>query len=401
MVQRNQGRPVKGAVMDENRENGQYDVFVSYSRRDADCVRPVVDRLTAEGYGCWMDVSGIESGDEFSSKIVDAIEASRIVVFFSSAESNASKWTKRELAIADARDKPIIPVRLDDAPYSNAIELILAGVDYIDFQTVELQIATTERLLRSIREKIRKAIPHDDPNLMELALPGGESMRFRWCPSGTFMMGSPSTEEGRAKDEVLHRVSLTKGFWLGETPVTQKQWKSVMGGNPSQCVGEELPVENVSWQDCMNFIKKVNERQGCSMRLPTEAEWEYACRAGTKGPYGGTGVLDEMGWYNGCVEGETRRIKSSHTVGMKKPNAWGLCDMHGNVWEWCSDWYGDYQTEPATDPVGPASGRVRIRRGGSWQDEASVCRSAYRFVFSPTSRHSLLGFRVALDADAP
>ena len=213
------------------------------------------------------------------------------------------------------------------------------------------------------------------------------------------MMGSPQTEEGHGQDEILHRVTFTKGVWMGETPVTQRQWESVMGGNPSVCQGADHPVESVSWHDCMDFIQKVNDQRKYGLRLPTEAEWEYACRAETNGPYGGTGVLSEMGWYNGGNCGELQPSRSSHPVKKKEPNKWGLYDMHGNVWEWCSDWYGVYPTEPVADPVGPPEGKLKIRRGGSWQDEAMACRSAYRFVFSPESRHSLLGFRVAFDAD--
>ena len=389
--------------MDENRETRKYDVFVSYSRQDSDVVRPVVDRLAAEGYSYWMDIDGIESGDEFRSKLVDAIEKSRVFVFFSSADSNASKWTTRELSIADDRDKPIIPVRLDQSPYSKAAKFILTGLDYIDFQTPQLRMTAIDRLLRSVREKVGAPCAsneEDGPSsLKELVLPGGVSMRFRWCPPGTFMMGSPVAEGGHAQDEVRHRVRLTKGFWMGETEVSQRQWKALMGSNPSNPARLDNPVVNVSWNDCVAFMQKANALLGCTMRLPTEAEWEYACRAGTNGPYAGTGALDEMGWYSGGRYGEAQVSASSHPVGKKRPNAWGLYDMHGNVWEWCSDWYGPYPAEDVTDPVGPASGKLRVRRGGSWQDEAAACRSAYRFVFAPDSRHSLLGFRVVLEPE--
>ncbi len=389
--------------MDENRGTDRYDVFVSYSRQDSPVVRPAVDRLTAEGYTCWMDVRGIESGDEFRSKLVDAIEKSRVVVFFSSAGSNASKWTRRELSIADEHNKPIIPVRLDQSPYSNAVRFILTGLDYIDFQSAELRAAAVERLLRSVGEKTRGESASDAgdgfPKLRELVLPEGTSIRFRWCPPATFTMGSPSTEEGHAPDETRHRVRLTKGFWMGETAVTQRQWKAVMGSNPSDVARMDNPVTNVSWNDCMDFIKKVNAQLGCAMRLPTEAEWEYACRAGTDGPYSGTGLLEDMGWHSGGSYGEARASGSSHPVARKQPNAWGLYDMHGNVWEWCSDWYGGYPTAEVADPVGPQEGELKVRRGGSWQDEAVACRSAYRFVFAPDSRHSLLGFRAALDGE--
>ncbi len=220
-----------------------------------------------------------------------------------------------------------------------------------------------------------------------ITLPGGAEMRFRWCPPGTFMMGSPETEEGRNSDETLHRVTLTKGFWLGETEVTQRQWESVMGNNPSRFKGADLPVERVSWDECQNFIQRVNEQLNCGMRLPTEAEWELACRAGTTGPYGGTGNPKEMGWYSGI---------QTHPVGQKTPNAWGLCDMHGNVWEWCADWYGYYPSGNVTDPTGPSSGANRVDRGGCWGDDARDCRSANRHRFEPGRRIHYLGFRVAL-----
>ncbi|MBP5510082.1 MAG: formylglycine-generating enzyme family protein [Kiritimatiellae bacterium] len=218
-------------------------------------------------------------------------------------------------------------------------------------------------------------------------------MRFRWCPAGTFTMGSPPTEEGRSYDERQHEVTLTKGFWMAETEVTQRQWKGVMGGNPSDFKGDDRPVENVSWDDCQEFIAKVNARlPDVQMRLPTEAEWEYACRAGTGGAYGGTGNLDEMGWYYG------NSGRWTHPVKQKRPNAWGLYDMHGNVWEWCADRCGEYPSGSATDPTGPASGSLRVLRGGSWLDRASYCRSANRDWNNPGYRYGNFGFRLCCSA---
>ena len=246
-----------------------------------------------------------------------------------------------------------------------------------------------------------------------ITLPGGAEMRMRWCPAGTFMMGSPMSEAGRYANERQHRVTLTRGFWLGETPVTQDQWQGVTGGNPSTFNGvgtrEEgilfwkrslkmnydsraHPVENVSWEDCQEFIQKVNAQLGGAARLPTEAEWEYACRAGGTGAIGGNGNLNSMGWYKENSGSRT------HAVGQMQPNAWGLLDMHGNVYEWCADWYGDYAGD-ATDPTGPTSGLNRVLRGGSWGSYAWDCRTARRHSYNPSTRFYYYGFRLCCSAE--
>ncbi len=217
----------------------------------------------------------------------------------------------------------------------------------------------------------------------------GVEYAFRYCPAGTFMMGSPSSEEGRSGDETQHRVTLTKGFWMLETQVTQKMWESVMGNNPSYFKGAQNPVEEVSWNDCQEFCKALSRKLGGSIKLPTEAQWEYACRAGTTGAYAGD--LDAMAWYCGNSGNKTP------PVGTKQANAWGLYDMHGNVYEWCQDWFGDYPTNSVTDPTGPANGSNRVYRGGSWDNDAEFCRSALRCYNSPEYRSDRLGLRVLLE----
>jgi len=215
-------------------------------------------------------------------------------------------------------------------------------------------------------------------------------MTFVQIPAGTFMMGSPSSEPNRASDETQHRVTLTKPFYMQTTEVTQGQWKAVMGNNPSHfnSCGDSCPVEQVSWNDCQEFIRKLNQREGNgAYRLPTEAEWEYACRAGTTGPY--YTDLDRAGWYSGNSNNRT------HPVAQKTPNAWGLYDMHGNVYEWCQDWFGDYPGGSVTDPKGSSSGGSRVIRGGSWRLYARNCRSAYRCYNTPDVRNNNNGFRVA------
>lgn len=207
-------------------------------------------------------------------------------------------------------------------------------------------------------------------------------------PDG-FLMGSPATEVRRSRDERQHRVILTRGFWMGTTEVIQKQWKAVMGNNPSCFKGDDLPVERVSWNDAVEFCEKLSLKEGKHYRLPTEAEWEYACRAGTTGPYAGTGRLEDMGWYR---DNSNRR---THPVGTKKANAWGLYDMHGNVWEWCNDWYDDYPAGTVTDPPGPRTGTCRVLRGGAWSSNATGCETGSRFNYSPSLVSSNVGFRCA------
>ena len=224
----------------------------------------------------------------------------------------------------------------------------------------------------------------------------GVEYAFRWCPSGKFTMGSPKSEWDAAKitrkdyDETQHEVTLTQGFWMLETEVTQAMWQSVMGSNPSSFKGDNLPVDHVSWDDCQDFCQKLSSKIGMKITLPTEAQWEYACRAGSTGPY--AGELDAMGWYGRNSDG------NPYPAGQKKANAWGLYDMHGNVWEWCQDWYGEYPSGTVTDPTGPDSGSEHICRGGSWLDlksaSAQNCRSANRDSSMPDFQGANLGFRV-------
>ena len=238
-----------------------------------------------------------------------------------------------------------------------------------------------------------------------IMLPGGAEMEMIFCPPGEFMMGSPNGEEGRYDDEVQHRVRLTKGFWLGKYPVTQQQWQSVMGNNPSRFKkfiffkDKDRPVESISWYDCQSFIKQVNAEFGYGARLPTEAEWEYACRAGTTTAYFWGDALNgsKANCDGNFPYGTTRKgpnVEKTTPVGGYKANSWGFYDMHGNVSEWCNDRYGDYPSRKGIDPTGPATGRCRVLRGGSWCDNARDCRSAFRNRDVPGGIFSNYGFRL-------
>lgn len=216
---------------------------------------------------------------------------------------------------------------------------------------------------------------------------------FVYIKPGSFLMGSSLEESGRSADEPQHRVTLTKGFYLQTTEVTQGQWEMVVKKKPAyfQACGALCPVESVSWDDVQKFIDILNQRPGPHRyRLPTEAEWEYAARAGTTGPFSGSSV-DNVAWHRDN-SGDT-----THPVGKKTPNAWGLYDMLGNVSEWVQDWYGDYPSGSVIDPSGPARGFYRVNRGGGWDMPSFGCRSAQRIINSPGSISSTLGFRLVLD----
>ena len=235
----------------------------------------------------------------------------------------------------------------------------------------------------------------------------GLKMNFKLIPAGTFIMGSPEDEPGRDIDETQHQVTLTRSFYLQTSEVTQGQWQAVMGDNPSffiEC-GADCPVERVSWYEVQEFIARLNSWTGQSYRLPTEAEFEYAARAGSTKAFGNgeikevacdnDPVLNDMGWY--CYNGEDK----SHPVAGKQANGWGLYDMHGNLWEWCADSRtdGDYPEAASIDPLSPNPGEDRVIRGGSWSNDAWFARSANRDWTRPEYRNDYVGFRLVLDLE--
>ena len=220
---------------------------------------------------------------------------------------------------------------------------------------------------------------------------GEVRQRLRWIPPGRFRMGSPTNERGRWDHEgPRHEVRLTQGFWLFDTPCTQGLWQAVMETNPSQFRGEQRPVERVSWDDCQHFLTALNQQcPELSLRLPTEAQWEYACRAGTETPRYAA-ELNAIAWY------ERNSQDTTHEVAQKRPNAWGLYDMLGNVWEWCRDGMRTYARGSVVDPVGPTeAGAYRALRGGSWLHSARLVRAALRNGDHPGNRDFLTGFRAA------
>ena len=242
----------------------------------------------------------------------------------------------------------------------------------------------------------------DNKNRTKKKISNSIGMEFVYLPSGTFLRGSPSIEPGRKTDEKQQWVTLTNGFYMQTTEVTQGQWKAVMGVTPLHIIkcNDNCPVERVSWNDAQEFIHKLNKLEGSyKYRLPTEAEWEYAARAGSKKAFANGAIsvldcgydptLDKIGWY--CGNSNTY---PHHPVAQKNPNAWGLYDMHGSVAEWCADWYGNYPQGTVTDPVGPSIGTERVLRGGGLADDARTCRSANRTTLKPDVIFDYIGFRL-------
>ena len=268
-----------------------------------------------------------------------------------------------------------------------------------DREDILREAGATDELVEVIRQ--------NSPSLSTASINQGSSlktvtnsigMEFVLIPNGSFLMGSPTSENGRKDDENKHRVTISKSFYLGKYEVTQARWKAIMGSSPigmselgQDFFGDNKPVVRVSWEETQDFIQKLNAKGNGKYRLPTEAEWEYAARAGstTKYSFGDNeNLLGDYAWFNDNSGGKP------HEVGSKKPNAFGLYDMHGNVWEWVQDWYGNYPSSAQTNPMGVTNGSVRVNRGGCWYENAGNLRSANRDNFSALNRNYGLGFRL-------
>ena len=227
---------------------------------------------------------------------------------------------------------------------------------------------------------------------ISIPVKNGVSIDMVRVEAGTFTMGAtPEMKKPDDWEKPTHQVTLTNDYYIGKYEVTQALWQAVMGNNPSDFKGDNLPVECVSWNDCQDFISKLNSITGKTFRLPTEAEWEYAARGGKKSrgyQYSGSNNLSDVAWYEDNSDNKT------HAVGSKQGNELGIYDMTGNVWEWCQDWYGSYSSSSQVNPTGDTSGSYRVIRGGSWFFTARSCRSSYRGSNTPGRRNDDLGFRL-------
>ncbi|WP_337949518.1 formylglycine-generating enzyme family protein [Prevotella sp.] len=236
--------------------------------------------------------------------------------------------------------------------------------------------------------------PITNGDIISIPVKDGISIEMVRVEAGTFTMGAtPEMKDPWDDEKPTHQVTLTNDYYIGKYEVTQALWKAVMGKNPSKFKGDNLPVEQVNWKDCQEFLSKLNNTTGKKFRLPTEAEWEYAARGGKKSrgyQYSGSNNISDVAWY------EDNSGSKTHTVGSKQANELGIYDMSGNVWEWCHDWKGSYSSSSQVNPTGANSGSYRVGRGGSWRHAARGCRSSYRNNSTPDNRNDSLGLRLIL-----
>ena len=461
--------------------------FVSYSHLDRETVEPYLVQLQALGYRLWFD-NGITPSSIWNNVLADKIKKSCLLILFGSKHSYASQQVYKEVAFADAQGKPRLPLRLDRTEIPGGLSFQLSlyqWVDLFDYGTVEAAVAciTASEHLGRCKDNA-KAHSNDKPTppsalgadvpapplppvmdipptasstaadrsarqpgeLKSVKIADGVFMTFCWCPATTstewkaisggdewFWMGSPEGEKGREPTETRHSVRLTKGFWIGQTPVARSQWSSLM---PSRGQSDERALWGVTWEEAREFASKVSQRTNCTCRLPTEAKWEYACRAGTTGPFAGTGKPNQMGYLPSlaqqvtmvitlivpyvnlvaltvsCIMLVAKLLGSKWIcnpaidpfpipVGRFAPNAWNICDMHGNVAEWCLDWFGAYPTTLQTDPAGLPSGELKVVRGrrSSVNTAVKFSRSASRSAFSPSKRYPC-GVRLVMEDEA-
>ncbi len=341
------------------------DVFISYASEDKARILPLVHALQQRGWTVWWDRT-ILAGKVWEREIEAALEASRCVIVAWSNASVQSGWVWTEAHEGNQRGI-LVPVLLDPVTIPLAFRRLHAA--NLAGWHGEMPNSEFEELARAVTAVLGSGAPPAAAEVKFKVNPK-DNLRYVWIPPGKFMMGcSPGDSECYDKEKPSHEVSISHGFWMGQTAVTQAAYKAVTGKpNPSHFKGDDLPVEQVTWEEAKFYCEAVG------MRLPTEAEWEYAARAGSTGARYSS--LDEVAWYDGNSGGKT------HPVAQKLPNAWGLYDTLGNVWEWCSDWYGNYSEGRLDDPTGPQRREMKIVRGGSWRNYPRNVRVSGRLGYA-------------------
>lgn len=375
---------------------GDERIFISYKRKNKHQVFDLVDKIEQElGVKCWIDINGIESMTQFASIICNAIDHCDVVLFMHSSEhldiDYDTDWTIRELNYAHITNKHVALIKLDDAPLKNIFLMLYGVLNYTDARNGD----QWHNLMNHLRVWLSGDININNCMMQSFKV---DDVNFKmiYVEGGTFSMGATSNQDDDNCDfniKPTHEVRLDD-YYIGETQVTQALWNSLMDRNPSQLKGDNLPVEMVTFNDVQDFLVRLNDHTGQTFRLPTEAEWEYAARGGrmSKGyKYSGGNNLDVVAWYVENSESKTHNVKS------KKANELGIYDMSGNVWEWCSDWYGVYYNGLQTNPQGPETGLSKVFRGGGKDSKPLRCCVYSRNDDSPLQCHYDLGFRLVLD----
>lgn len=376
-------------------------VFISYSSKKKAIADGVCHYLEENGIRCWIAPRDIPVGSDYGDLIDEAICNCKAAVLVFSAPASISQWVKGEINLAFTEGKPILPFRIDETQVKGAFRVMLNQMHWIDAFP---QYADRLPDLLSSLQGLMHVEPKVIPSVPKVAVPenrdkvfkvGGVEFKMVYVEGGTFMMGATAEQGDDASDneKPAHQVTLSS-YYIGETVVTQALWEAVMKwSNPSNRRGDNLPVESVSWKDSQEFIKRLNKMTRRTFRLPTEAEWEYAARGGKKSQkykYSGSDDIEAVSWYSG------NNGDGTHPVKGKRANELGLYDMSGNVYEWCSDWYGDYVSGSQTDPCGPSSRSNRVVRGGCWRSYARYCRVSYRGSSTPSDRCINYGLRLVL-----
>jgi formylglycine-generating enzyme required for sulfatase activity len=377
---------------------GEYEmseeIFLSYARSDQEKVHILAEALAKQGYSIWWDPD-IRAGTRYAKVIKNKLKNAQCVIVLWSEHSVESDWVLDEAGLA--KDK-LIPILIDKVDIPLGFGQIHT-LDFMDWQGI-LPHPTFNLLLDSVVEIMgppaagdtvfQKLSSEERWKEQKETLTNTIGMKFALIPAGEFMMGSVEFDWSKP----VHTVKIRTPFYLGIYPVTQREWKAIMGNNPSEFNGNDLPVESVSWNGVQDFIKKLNEKEGTNKyRLPTEAEWEYAARARTTTRYSfgdDDSKLGEYAWYSENSGDKT------HPVGKKEANPWGLYDVHGNVWEWVQDeWHDTYNGAPVDGSVWEDGvSASRVHRGGSWISLARRCRSANRGRNGQAYRSRNLGFRL-------
>ena len=388
-----------------------YDVFISCKSEDYPQAENLSAFLRSNGLNPFLASESLRQmgNTAYLDEIDKALDESQhLIVFCTKPEYTESKFVKEEWQtfrnekLSGRKSGNILTVVKDTVQIGD-LPLGLRRYEVIPlskYKTVLLSYISINETdgngngedgRNSSTEAERKAREERNPKVFNV---GNVSFKMIPVEGGTFIMGATSEQGGDANSDEnpAHLVKLS-GYAIGETQVTQALWKAVMGSNPSYFKGDNLPVEKVSWDDCEEFVRKLNRLTGKNFRLPTEAEWECAARGGNKSrgyKYSGSNDIDAVAWYDG------NRSEGTHPVATKLPNELGIYDMSGNVLEWCSDWKGDYNGSSQTNPTGPVSGSYRMLRGGGWNFDARYCRVSYRGYYTPSIREGIIGFRLAL-----